>query len=67
MDAGIFQGVLKKWVEHFSQSHFLKFHLREQLKSTPDSFKGQTANSILKPPKVIESRTYVKKASLECY
>ena len=35
--------------------------------STPDPFNGQTANSILKPPKVIESRTYVKKANLECY
>jgi hypothetical protein len=29
--------------------------------STPDSFNGQTANIILKPPKVIESRTYSKK------
>ena len=35
--------------------------------STPDPFNGQTANFILKPPKVIESRTYVKKANLECY
>ena len=35
--------------------------------STPDPFNGQTANFTLKPPKVIESRTYVKKANLECY
>ena len=35
--------------------------------STPDPFNGQTANFILKPPKVIEPRTYVKKANLECY
>ena len=35
--------------------------------STPDLFNGQIANFILKPPKVIESRTYVKKANLECY
>ena len=35
--------------------------------NTPDPFNGQTANFILKPPKVIESRTYVKKANLECY
>ena len=31
---------------------------------TPDPFNGQTANFVLKPPKVIESRTYVKKANL---
>ena len=35
--------------------------------SIPDPFNGQTANFILKPPKVIESRTCVKKADLECY
>ena len=35
--------------------------------STPDPFNGQTANFTLKPPKVIESTTYVKKANLECY
>ena len=35
--------------------------------SVPDPFNGQTVNLILKPPKVIESRTYVKKADLECY
>ena len=29
--------------------------------SVPDPFNGQTVNFILKPPKVIESRTYVKK------
>ena len=34
--------------------------------STPDLFDSQTAN-ISKPPKVVESRTYVKKANLECY
>ena len=34
--------------------------------SIPDPFNGQRANFILKPPKVIESRTYVKKANLEC-
>ena len=33
--------------------------------STPDSFNGQTANFISKPPKVIESTTYAKKAHLE--
>ena len=36
-------------------------------KSTPDPFNGQTANFTLKPPKVIESTTYVKKANLEYY
>ena len=36
--------------------------------STPDAFNGQRAIFfILKPPKVIESRTYVKKANLACY
>ena len=35
--------------------------------NTPDHFIGQTANIISKPPKVIESRSYVKKANLECY
>ena len=35
--------------------------------STSDAFNGQTANFILKPPKVIESRKYVKKDNLECY
>ena len=30
--------------------------------STPDPFNGQTANFILEPPKVIESRIYVKKS-----
>ena len=35
--------------------------------SVPDPFNGQTVNFILKPPKVIESRTYVKKANLEHY
>ena len=35
--------------------------------SAPDTFNGQTAYFILKPPKVIESRTYVKEANLECY
>ena len=35
--------------------------------STPDPFNGQTANFILKPPKVIESWTHVKKANLEGY
>ena len=32
--------------------------------STPDPFNGQTVDFILKPPKVIESTTYVKKANL---
>ena len=32
-----------------------------------DPFNRQTANFILKPPKVIESRTYVKEANLERY
>jgi hypothetical protein len=31
--------------------------------STPDPFNGQTANFILEPPKVIESRTYVEKVN----
>ena len=35
--------------------------------STPDPFNGQRANSILKPLKLIESRSYVKKGDLECY
>ena len=35
--------------------------------SVLDPFNGQTVNFILKPPKVIESRTYVKKANLEHY
>ena len=35
--------------------------------SNPDSFNGQTANFILKPPKVIESRTQFKKANLKHY
>ena len=35
--------------------------------STPDPFNGQTVNFIVKPPKLIESRTYVKKANLENY
>jgi hypothetical protein len=35
--------------------------------STPDLFNGQTANFTLKPPKMIESTTYIKKANLECY
>ena len=33
--------------------------------STPDPFNGQAANFISKPPKVIESRSYVKKANLD--
>ena len=32
--------------------------------SVPDSLNGQTVNLILKPPKVIESIMYVKKANL---
>ena len=35
--------------------------------STPDPFNGQTANFIVKPPRVIESRSYFKKANLEGY
>ena len=35
--------------------------------SVPDPFNRQTVNFILKPPKVIESRTYVKKANLKHY
>ena len=35
--------------------------------SFPDPFNGQTVNFILKPPKVIESRTYVKKANRKHY
>ena len=31
--------------------------------STPDLFNGQTANYAVKPPKVIESTTNVKKAN----
>ena len=33
--------------------------------STSDPSNGQTANFILKPPKVIDPRTHVKKANLE--
>ena len=32
--------------------------------SVPDPFSGLTVNDIAKPPKVIVSRTYVKKANL---
>ena len=35
--------------------------------SVLDPFNGQTVNFILKPPKVIESITYVKKANLKHY
>ena len=35
--------------------------------SVPDLFNGQTVNFILKPPKVIEIRTYVRKANLKHY
>ena len=35
--------------------------------SVPDLFNGQTVNFILKPPKVIESRTYVRKANMKRY
>ena len=35
--------------------------------SAPDPFNGQTVNFILKPPKSIESRTYVKKEDKEHY
>ena len=35
--------------------------------STLDLFNGQTNNFILKPPKVIESKTFVKKPNLEWY
>ena len=35
--------------------------------SIPDSVNGQTVNFISKPPKVIESRTYFKKANLKHY
>ena len=33
--------------------------------SVPVPFNGQAVNFILKPPKVIESRTYVKKANVK--
>ena len=33
--------------------------------SVPDPFNGLTVNFIVKPPEVIESRTYVKKADLK--
>ena len=35
--------------------------------STPDLFNSQADNSILRPPKIIELITYVKKAKLEYY
>ena len=35
--------------------------------SIPDPCNCQTVNFILKPPKVIESRTYVKKANMKRY
>ena len=35
--------------------------------SVLDPFNGQTVDLILNPPKVIESRTYVKKANLKHY
>ena len=38
------------------------------LSSTPALFNGQTVNFTLKPQKVVESTTYVKKTNLEeCY
>ena len=45
-------------IDHFGTEHFGK---------SPDPFNGQTVNLILKPPKVIELRTYVKKANLKHY
>ena len=33
--------------------------------SVPVPFNGQAVNFILKPPKVIESRTYVKKGNVK--
>ena len=35
------------------------------LNSAPDIFNGQSVNCILKPPQVVESRTYVKKGQPE--
>ena len=35
--------------------------------SVPDSFNVKQSSFILKPPKVIESRTYVKKTNLKHY
>ena len=35
--------------------------------SVPDPFNGQIVNFILKPPKVVEPRTYVKKTNLKHY
>ena len=45
------------------------FRVIEQCRfnSVPDPFNGQTVNIILKPQKVIESRTYVEKANLKHY
>ena len=56
-------------VGFMSEALFNFFRVIEQycFNSTQDPSNGQTANFILKPPKVIESRTYVKKANLECY
>ena len=42
----------------------LYFTMFDIVHSTLDPSNGQTANFMLKPPKVIESRTY---ANLECY
>ena len=52
---------------HYFQPYLKAVHVIRVIEqccfnSTPDPFNGQTANFILKPPKVIESRTYVKKS-----
>ena len=35
-NAGIRQGPLSKWTEHFTQSHFVKLQLRGRLGRTPE-------------------------------
>ena len=35
--------------------------------SVPDPFNDQTVNFVLKSPKVIESKSYIKKANLKHY
>ena len=57
---------------HYFQPYLKAVHLIRVIEqccfnSTPDPFNGQRANFILKPPKVIESRTYVKKANCKHY
>ena len=56
---------------YFRFEEFLVYTIAEMTScaktSVPDPFNGQTVNFILKPLKVIGSKTYVEKADLEHY